>query len=77
MALLVNAYVPNAVEISARAKKMVIADENSFTFGVGVGSVTVLLVGIKNACSAQVLEVTFNARVLVVKALIDEVATIQ
>ena len=39
--------------INATTIMITLADENSFIFGVGVGSVTVLLLGTKNACIAQ------------------------
>ena len=50
--------VPNATMTNAAAKTITIAEENSLTVGVGdgeavaEGNVTVLLVGMKKACTA-------------------------
>lgn len=65
-AFLVYVYVANAMLANITAKMIAVADESSFIFGVGVGSVTVLLVGMKNACRAQVVALTLYASVLVV-----------
>lgn len=43
-------YVPNADVANIATMMIAVADENSFTVGVGVGSVTVLLVGMNIAC---------------------------
>ena len=58
-------YVPNATMTNTAAMMIAIVDENSGTVGVGVGlvegSVTVLLVGMKNACIATSWETVYES----------------
>ena len=65
-------YVPNAAAANIMAIIATVADENSLTFGVdvgvvvAVGSVTVLLVGMKKACKPQLFALTLYSIVLLV-----------
>ena len=62
-------YVPNATMTNTAAMMIAVADENSFTVGVGVGlvvgSVTVLLVGMNNACTAADSETVYESGLVV------------
>ncbi len=82
LALLVYAYVPNAVATNTAATMATIADENSaILVGVGVGdidgSVTELVVGIQMASMAAPLEVGVYVSELEVYTLFEEHCTTQ
>jgi len=56
-------YVPVAIKTSTESKTAIITDENSL---IVFGRITVLLLGIQNACMVTLLEVSFNERGLAV-----------